>query len=91
MANYTLPDLLQFSASAILVNFKLYTKHSDCMNSDASDSRCHGRSFFHGEKEQMIQKASVNGSYNHGLAFASHSVCFSKHTCAIEILFVKCW
>ena len=47
--------------------------------------------FFDGEKERMTQKASVNGSYNHGLAFASHSVCFSKHACAIEILLRKCW
>ena len=39
----------------------------------------------------MTQKASVNVSYNHGLAFASHSVCFSKHACSIEILLIKCW
>ena len=46
MANYTfLPDLLLFSAGAILVTFKLYIKNSDRMNSDASDSHCHGRSF----------------------------------------------
>ena len=37
----------------------------------------------------MIQKASVNGSYNHGLAFASHSACFSKHACTFETLLVK--
>ena len=47
--------------------------------------------FFDGEKERMTQKASVNGSYNHGLAFASHTVCFPKHACAIEILLIKCW
>ena len=47
--------------------------------------------FFDGGKERMIQKASVNGSYNHGLAFASHSVCFSKHACTIEILPIECW
>ena len=59
------------------------------MSLDAGDSRCHG--FFDGEKERMTQKASVNGSYNHGLAFTSHSVCFSKHACTIEILLIKCW
>ena len=89
-----------FSAGAILVNFILYIytkkiyiyiKTSDCMSLDAGDSRCHGCSFFDGEKEWMTQKASVNCSYDHGLAFASHSVCFSKHACTIEILFVKCW
>ena len=37
----------------------------------------------------MAPKASVNGSYNHGLAFASHSVCFSKHACTIEVLLYK--
>ena len=46
---------------------------------------------FRGEKERMTQKASVNGSYNHGLAFAFHSVCFSKHACAIEVLLIRCW
>ena len=39
----------------------------------------------------MSQKASVNGSYNHGLVFASHKVCFAKHVCTIEILHIKCW
>ena len=39
----------------------------------------------------MTQKTSVNCSYNHGLAFASHSVCFSKHAYTIEILLIKCW
>ena len=43
------------------------------------------------EKERMTQIASINGSYNHGVAFASHSVCFSKHACAIEVLLIKCW
>ena len=61
------------------------------MSLDAGDSRCHGRSFFRGDKERMIQKESVSGSYNHGSAFASHSVCFSKHACTIEILLIKCW
>ena len=36
-------------------------------------------------------EVSVNGSYNDGLAFASHSVCFQKHACTIEILPIKCW
>ena len=48
MVNYTLPDLLLFSAGAMLamlVNFELYTKNSDCVSSDAGDNRCHGRSF----------------------------------------------
>ena len=55
MANYTLADLLLFSAVAILVNFISYIyihihiyiciKHSDCLSLDAGDSRCHGRSF----------------------------------------------
>ena len=58
------------------------------MSLDAGDSRCHG-SFFDGEKERMTQKASVNGSYNLGLAFASHSACFSKHACTIENLACK--
>ena len=44
-----------------------------------------------GEKEQMTQKASVNGSYNHGLAFASNSACFSKHARTIDILLIICW
>ena len=61
------------------------------MNLDAGDSRCHDRSFNDGEKERMTQLTSVNGSYNHGLAFASHSLCFSKHACAIEVLLIKCW
>ena len=65
------------------------------MNLDAGDSRCHGRSFasffFAGEKELMTQIASVNGSYYHGLAFASHSVCPSKHAGTIEVLLIKCW
>ena len=50
--------------------------HEYGMNLDAGDSRCHGRSFspfFDAEKELVTQIASVNGSYNHGLAFASHS------------------
>ena len=46
---------------------------------------------FDGEKEQMTQKTSVNGCYNHVLAFASHSVCFSKNACTIEILLMKFW
>ena len=76
MANYILTDLLRFSAGAILVHsiyiFYIYicTRNSGCMNVDAGDIRCHGR-FFDAEKERMIQKASVNGCYNHGLAFAS--------------------
>ena len=45
MANYTLPDLLLFSAGAILAKSKLYIKNSHCMSSDASDSRCHGCCF----------------------------------------------
>ena len=45
--------------------------------------------FFDGEKERMTQKASVNGSYSHGLAFAFHSIAFSKHACTIQILFTK--
>ena len=51
MANYTLTDLLLFSASTTLVNFIIYVyihicrKHWDCMSLDAGDSRCHGRSF----------------------------------------------
>ena len=75
MANYTLTALLLFSAGAILVNLILYM-------------------YFYkelGEKERMTQKASANGSYSHGLAFVSRSVCFSKHACTIEILLIKCW
>ena len=32
--------------------------------------------FLDGEKERMTQRTSVNGFYNHGLAFASHNLCF---------------
>ena len=88
MANNTLTDLLLFSAGAVQYIYIL--KNSDCMSLDTGDSRCHGRSFSMGKK-RMTQKASVNGSYNHGLAFASHSICFSKHACTIEILLIKCW
>ena len=52
MANYTLPDLLLFSAGAIAVNFELYIKNSNCMSSDAGDSRCYGRSFSLEEKNR---------------------------------------
>ena len=49
MANYTLADLLLFSAGAILLNYIyiyiLFLKISDCISLDAGDSRCHGRSF----------------------------------------------
>ena len=31
------------------------------------------------EQVERDQKASVNGSYHHGAAFASHSVCFMHH------------
>ena len=68
MANCISTDLLLFSAGAIPVNFISYVKNSDCMNLGAGDSRCHGRSFSMEEKERMTQIASVNGSYNHGLA-----------------------
>ena len=37
----------------------------------------------------MTLIASVNGSDNHGLAFASHSVCFSQHACTIEVLLLN--
>ena len=100
MANYTLTDLLLFSAGAILVNIiyiYIYT-YIYCVYKDFGLYEF-GRwrqplpwpFFFDGEKERMTQKASVNGSYNHGLALASHSVCFSKHARAIEILLIKCW
>ena len=85
MANYTLTDLLLFSTGAILVNFIVYIfkyiNNSDGMSLDAGDWRqpLPWPFFFDGEKERMTQKASVNGYYNHGLAFASHSVCLSKH------------
>ena len=46
--------------------------------------------FFDREKELMTQKASSNGSYNHGLVFASHSI-FPQHACAIKILLIKYW
>ena len=49
MANYTLADLLLFSAGAVLVNiiyiYVYSITTSDCMSLDAGDSRCHGRSF----------------------------------------------
>ena len=48
MANYSLTDLVLFSAGAILVNYIVYIymciKNSDCMNLDTGDSRCYGRS-----------------------------------------------
>ena len=91
----TIPYLICYCLLPVLYTgeFIFYIKNSHCMSSDAGDSRCHKPwpFFFHGDKEQMIQKASVNGSYNHGLAFASRSVCFSKHACTVEILLVKCW
>ena len=91
MANYTLPDLLLFSAGAILVNFNLHYKEFGLYEFGRWRQPLLWPFFFDGEKEQMIQEASVNGSYNHELAFASHSVCFSKHACTIEILLVQCW
>ena len=95
MANYTLTDLLLFSAGAILVSLYyigvyIYEEVGLCE---------FGRwrqplpwpFFFDGAKEPMTQKAPVNGSYNHGLAFASHSFCLPEHACTIEILLIKCW
>ena len=90
MANYTLTDLLLFSAGAIPVNFFVY-KQLGLYEFGRWRQPLPWPFFFDGEKERMIQKASVNGSYNHWLAFASHSVCFSKHACTIEILLIKCW
>ena len=65
MANYTLPDLLLFSAGAILVNFEIYIYTEVALYSFGRLRQLLPWPFF--EKEQMIQKASVNGSYNHGL------------------------
>ena len=65
-------------------------KNLDRMSLDAGDSRCRGL-LFRWKKERMTQKAFVNGSYNHRLAFASQSVCLSKHARTIEILLEKCW
>ena len=95
MADYTLTDLL-FSAGVILVNLIYYM--CICIYKDFGLHEF-GRwrqplpwpFFFDGEKERMTQKASVNGSYNHGLAFASHSVCFLQHAGIIEILLLKYW
>ena len=96
MANWrSIPYLICNCFLSVLYTgeFIVYIKNSDCMSSDAANSRCQKPwpFFFRGDEEQMIQKASANGSYNHGLAFASHSVCFSKHACNIEIFLVKCW
>ena len=75
MADYTVTNLLWLSAGVILVNSYdmmimidiryIYIKKSDCMSVDTGDGRCHSR-FFDGEKQRMTQKATVNGSCNHG-------------------------
>ena len=85
MTNFTLSDLLLFSAGAILVNFifslslsiyiYIYTIFG-LYEFGRWRQALPWPLFFDGEKERMTQKASVSGSYNHGLAFASHSVCF---------------
>ena len=75
MVNYTLTDLLLFSAGAILVNL-LYVciKNSDCMSLDASDSRCHGRSF----SMEKIKRTDDPESVRQWLSQSWVSVCFSK-------------
>ena len=87
MANFTLTDLLLFSAGAILVNYIIYIYiEFGLYELGRWQQPLQWPFFIDGEKERMTQKTSVNGSYNHGFAFASHSICFSKHACAIEIL-----
>ena len=99
MANYTLvhSDLLLFSAGAILVIYiyiyvflYMYIK-SGLYEFGRWRQPLPWPFFFDGEKGRMTQKASINGSHNHGLAFTSRSVCFSKHVRTIEISLIKCW
>ena len=74
MANYTLPDLLLVSTGAILVKFELYIKNSNCMSSDADDSRCHDRSFSMEKKNSCPSMAlTIMGQRLLRTAFISQS------------------
>ena len=45
----------------------------------------------HRERWAPTERAPGPDTKSAGPRFASHSVCFSKHACPIEVLLIKCW